>query len=136
MSDFGNYKYVKTRKIHHCVYCNRAIPIGTMARNFSGIWEGDWQNWYTCGFCEKEVEPNYAEPSDGISGDEFSNWLYESDYVICKKCNGNRRYSAEWDWIDITHIKVTCGDCWHEWIVEIPIEGEAALAAIEGVKQE
>jgi len=124
MGNFGKYKYVKTRKPHSCIYCGRKLPAGSRMRNYHGLWEGNWQNWYCCGFCEKNVEPEYAEPGECISGDEFSSWFYDSDHVVCKKCSGNRRYYSEWDWVDLTHIKITCGDCYYEWIVEIPIDGE------------
>ena len=122
MGNFGDYKYVKTKKVHACIYCGRKIPAGNKMRNYHGLWEGDWQNWYACGFCEKYVEPEYTEHGECISGDEFNDWFYDSDHMICKKCFGNRRYYAEWDWIDLTHIKITCGDCGHEWVVEIPID--------------
>jgi len=128
MSDFGDYKHVKTRKPHHCVYCGRTIPAGTNARNYHGLWQGDWQNWYTCGFCEKFVEPQYGEPGEGISGDEFSEWLRDSDHFRCKKCeNSHYRHHNGHNWIDLTHIEMACGDCGNEWITEIPIESEENL---------
>jgi hypothetical protein len=127
MGNFGEFKYVKTRKQQTCIYCGRKLPAGTNMRNYHGLWEGDWQNWYCCGFCEKNVEPEYTTPGEEIDGDEFSNWFHESNYVICPKCNNQKnRYHNDWDWTDLTHIKVECGDfdCGHEWIIEIPIDGE------------
>ena len=124
MSDFGSYKHVKTRKPHKCIYCGRVIPVGLKARIFKGMWEGNWQNWYACGFCEKNVEPEYAETSEGINGDEFSEWFWDSEHFHCNKCeNKHGRHCNNWDWIDLTHIKVSCGDCENERIVEIPIKG-------------
>lgn len=122
MSDFGNSKWVKTRKAHHCVYCNRNIPIGTKARNFTGKWEGDWQNWYACGFCVEHVEPKYAENGEPISGDEFMYWLQESEHWKCPSCE-EHRYNHDWEWGEQdSSVVITCSECGHEWIVEIPFE--------------
>ena len=123
MGDFGDFKHVKTRKEHQCVFCGRTIPKGTKARNFSGLWEGDWQNWYTCGFCEREVENEYANTGEEISGDEFRYWLEESKHFTCPH-SGNNEYRNRngWGWIDNTHIQLGCGKCKKEWEVEIPIE--------------
>lgn len=120
MSDFGDYNLVKTRKDHSCVYCGRTIPKGTKAFNCKGLFEGDWQNWYACQFCDREVVPDYAEPNDYISGDEFNEWFLDQDYFKCKKCeNMQYRHHNDWEWISSTKIKVECGDCGNTWEVEI-----------------
>lgn len=125
MSDFGEYRYVKIRKPHQCVYCGRTLLIGITARLYKGLFQGDWQNWYACGFCVENVEPSYAEPNEFISGDEFSEWLWDSDHYKCKKCeNKMYRHHNSSDWINSTHLKISCGDCDNEWIVEIPFESE------------
>jgi len=123
MSDFGNYKIVKTRKEHSCIYCGRKIPIGTEAWNSTGLWEGDWQNWYACKFCNREVVPDYAEQGEPISGDEFNEWFRDTDYMKCKECgNSKTRYRNDWDWISPTRIKVECEDRDNTWEVEIGFE--------------
>lgn len=96
-----------------------------MARNFNGIWEGDWQNWYTCGFCEKYVESEYANPEECISGDEFWEWLGDSENVNCDKCKGvTGRFHTKRKWVDDTHIRFYCSECGNEWTIEIPFEGD------------
>jgi len=120
MSDFGNHKWVKTRKEHSCVYCGRTIPVGTKSLNFRGRWEDSWQNWYACGFCEVNISPDCSE---GINGDEFNDWLYESKHIVCEKCK--TRYDNEWEWGDgYTSIRVYCPGCRDEWVVAIPFEVE------------
>ncbi len=125
MSDFGEYKYVKTRKEHLCIYCGRMIPKGLTVRNYHGMWENDWQNWYACDFCIKFVEPDYVDVEEGISGDgiEFNDWFYESGYINCSNCN-TLKCVHDWDWENLTHIKIRCSGCEHTWVVEIPIELE------------
>ena len=132
MSDFGNYKWVKTRKEHSCVYCGRTIPKGTKARNYSGMWDGYWQNWYCCGFCEKYIEPEYAESGEVISGEEFHEWLNDSDHGSCPKCKENK-YS-EWEWEDDNvSIRYTCPTCDNEWVVAIPFEVEVEDEPISSI---
>lgn len=119
MSDFGEEKWVKTRKPHSCAYCGRKIPNGTKARNYNGMWEGDWQNWYACEFCVTHVEPDYAERGEYISGDEFQEW-FRDNRLKCPNC-GTDTHRHEWDWIkDDTAIAVECCECEHSWLVEIP----------------
>ena len=77
----------------------------------------------TCGFCERVVEPEYAYPEEGISGDEFIEWFHDNGDVICDKCTTpNSRYRNSVKWVDTTHISVTCTGCGNEWIVEIPLD--------------
>lgn len=128
MSDFGNHKWVKTRKTHPCVYCNRTIPTGTKARNYKGRWQGDWQDWYACGFCVENVEPTHTESDEPISGEEFIYWLQDSDHWKCPTC-GEHRYNHDWEWReDDTGVIITCGQCDHEWAVAIPFECPKAEA--------
>ena len=118
MSDFGTYKKVKTRKKHSCIYCNRQIPVGTEAYNDKGMWEGDFQNWYACEFCDREVAPDYAEAGEPISGDEFNEWFYDSKFCECHNCKSTP-YRHNWEWIGPTTIEVECGECDNVWKVEI-----------------
>ena len=125
MSDFGTYKDVKIRKEHSCIYCSRTIPIGSIARNYRGMWQGDWQNWYACGFCIENVEP--CSDGEEINGSEFAEWFYDTDHMVCKKCE--TRYRNNWDWEDDsnTAIRVFCAKCSDEWVVQIPLEGKGVV---------
>ena len=74
MSDFGDYKHVKTKKPHICVYCGRKIPAGKRAWNYKGQYQGDWQNWYSCEYCHDYVEPTCMD-EEYINGDEFNEYI-------------------------------------------------------------
>jgi hypothetical protein len=44
----------KTRKPHRCIFCGRTIPEGTEnVYNWSGLFEGNFQNSYSCHWCEE-----------------------------------------------------------------------------------
>ena len=45
MSDFGNYQYPKAAKDHRCEWCGETIPKGEVHAKYTGMWEGDFQNW-------------------------------------------------------------------------------------------
>lgn len=121
MSDFGNYKQLKTTKPHECVYCRRIIPKGTSCFNYRGMFQGDWQNWYSCEFCEKHVDPVMNEP---ISGDELIDWITSSEYFKCPNC-GKHTSSHEYEWKNNdTNVLIECIECEHEWSIEIPFEVE------------
>lgn len=110
MSDFSNGKDVITRKPHICIVCNRLIPTGSKAYHESGIWEGDWQNWYMCKPCDvNEV----SEPGEGIDDADFSEWVWNLKENICPICNC--KYT-DWDWNkDETSIVFTCNECDATW---------------------
>lgn len=112
--DFGITKYVKTNKPHRCVYCQRLIPKGNTMRHYKGLWEGDWQNHYTCGFCERTLDLSEEE----ISGDEFQDWFREITDFDCTECEGRMDY----EWISLTQIELECEECDHTKIIEIPID--------------
>jgi hypothetical protein len=43
----------KTRKPHNCIFCGRIIPAGsTNIYNWSGMYDGEFQNSYSCNWCE------------------------------------------------------------------------------------
>lgn len=122
MSDFGNYSQIKIRKDHKCVYCERTIPKGTSCFNYRGLWQGDWQNWYSCEFCEIHVDPISNEP---ISGDEFINWLTSSSHFKCPNCEKHTsNHNFKWS-KNCTAVDVQCTQCQFEWVVEIPFEVES-----------
>lgn len=124
VSNFGDYKHVITRKVHRCAYCDRDIPVGLTARQFKGMLEGDWRNWYTCGFCEEIIEPEQGDPFGWMTGDEFPEWFRDS--VLFRKCpNGHilkwPRHNS-WVWFDGTTIEVECGECGEMLKIHIPFE--------------
>jgi hypothetical protein len=45
MSDFGNTAKHKARKEHRCEWCGEVILKDTMFWQFTGRWEGEFQNW-------------------------------------------------------------------------------------------
>lgn len=63
MSDFHNRKIVKTRKPHKCEGCFEEVPVGTEITNCTGVYEGDFYNYYMCDPC--------LEWFDGTDVDEF-----------------------------------------------------------------
>ena len=118
MSTFGcEIKPVKTRKPHRCETCCRVIPAGMKAYHTGGMWDGDWQNWYMCGFCH---DNNVSASGEEISDEDFNNWLYEQDFAVCPHgCNG-KRYSNTWEWSDDREdVVFECDQCGHKWTVHI-----------------
>ena len=120
MSDFGNYKLVKTKKPHRCVTCNRIIPVGNKMYNYNGMYEGDWQNWYMCQPCETL---DVSDGNDYLDGDDFSEWLREYfKQSECPKCHGvdeygyHDNYHSDWDWSeDLKTVEFTCEVCGNKW---------------------
>ena len=45
MSDFGRSEYPTAAKDHRCEYCYGRIPKGEEHVHFTGVYEGEWQNW-------------------------------------------------------------------------------------------
>lgn len=45
MSDFGRSYHPKAAKNHRCEWCGETIHRGEIHYQFTGVWEGDWQNW-------------------------------------------------------------------------------------------
>jgi hypothetical protein len=45
VSDFSNYTYPIARKGYRCIWCGDLILKGEKHVHFSGMWEGEWQNW-------------------------------------------------------------------------------------------
>ena len=45
MNNFGETRTVVGRKDHRCIWCGGPIPKGESHNHFSGMWEGEWQNW-------------------------------------------------------------------------------------------
>jgi hypothetical protein len=68
MSDFHNEKIVKVRKDHQCLTCGSNINKGLRAYYRSGIYNGEFYNYYMCEFCSKiyEIDED-IDTSNGIS---------------------------------------------------------------------
>lgn len=94
MSNLHNEKIVKTRKDHKCLTCDSIIPKGIKAHYCSGIYDGEFYNYYRCEFCNKiyEIDKN-IDTSDGISScDTQENIEYSLGIWI--------------NWIDLVNRKV------------------------------
>lgn len=118
MSSFGcEGKTVRTIKPHQCAVCSRIIPKGGFAFHVHGMWQGDWQNWYCCPFCENEILPDkFDEP---IGEQDFTDFVYEMDEATCPICKSNYG-DIDYDIADDSDtIHFTCNDCGHEWTKEI-----------------
>ena len=118
MSDFGTLKRIKTRKPHQCLFCLRTIPTKTAAYNYSGMWEGYWQNNYSCEVCQTNDDIT-SEQSDGICGDEFNDWAFEQEWAVCPVCK--KHYGGigfEWSEDEKTLVFTcqTCGETWEHFI--------------------
>lgn len=61
MSDFSTYRFPVARKEHKCEWCGEAIIIGEKHFQFTGVWEGDWQNWRMHTECEEYSALNDRE---------------------------------------------------------------------------
>ena len=68
MSNLHNEKVVKTRKDHQCLTCGSKIPKGLKVHYCSGVYDGEFYNYYMCEFCKHifEIDEN-IDISDGIS---------------------------------------------------------------------
>lgn len=69
MSDFGNGRFVKSRKPHRCEWCYQPIDVGSRAYHYAGVFEREFQNWYMHPECEevcsKDCDPDGFMPGDG-----------------------------------------------------------------------
>ena len=111
MADFGEYKKVKTKKVHQCITCNRIIPIGKQAITYKGMYDGIWQNWYCCMACNDKNLLELLE--EGINDNEFNYWLYESEHMdwLCG-LKHQHRYCSKWEWTeDQESVVITCEVC-------------------------
>lgn len=119
MSDFGEYKLVKTRKPHICVYCRRLIPAKSATYHQSGRFEGDWQNWYACQTCDSLTDDFFEFGHDNyIDGDEFNDWAYEQEWHICEECGSRYDVDHEFsaDGLVLEMECTTCGNTWNKFI--------------------
>jgi hypothetical protein len=75
MSDFGEGKFVIGRKDHMCIGCMGKIAKGERHYHYTGVWEGDWQNWRLHTRCE-EISRT-MDLSDGFVGGFLNDELTE-----------------------------------------------------------
>lgn len=118
MSDFGETKKVVTRKSHQCLFCQRNIPTKSVAYNFKGQWENEWQNWYSCDVCNNNDSIS-GDSAEGINGDEFNDWAFEQEWAACPVCK--KHYVGigfEWSEDEKTLVFTcqTCGETWEHFI--------------------
>lgn len=67
MSSFNNHRKVnKTRKEHNCLGCLENISKGDNAINNSGMFEGEFYNYYLCLPCEEVVKENRDYFEEGL----------------------------------------------------------------------
>lgn len=65
MSDFSNHSMLVARKEHRCEYCGEKILKGEKHIKFSGVFEGEFQNWRMHDECNTAwcaTEDEYFEP--------------------------------------------------------------------------
>ena len=113
MSDFFDVNEVKTRKPHECIFCRRVIPAGKTAFNAHGMWDGQWQHWYSCGFCWGNEEISGHDEEEWISGDEFECWASE-ELATCPSC-GEPYAKQKWIGNEQQTLEFTCKKCGHIW---------------------
>lgn len=118
MSTFGcQGKSVITQKEHKCEICKRMIRPRRKVLHVGGMYEGDWQNWHACGYCENEVLPK-LENGEPIGDDDFSSHVFDLEEAKCPKCN--KKYLISFDIPgDSDTITYRCSACGSEWTHEI-----------------
>ena len=119
MSDFFETRhYAKTRKNHVCEYCDRLIPAGEPRYAISGKYEGDFQNYSLCPWCEQHIAQ--IENDNGSSYEFQRGGLYERvhDMMYGEKCPD----CGDEDYEICLHTergaaRLTCraGGCRREW---------------------
>lgn len=70
MNDFGTASEPIARKPHKCEYCLGPIPKGEKHYHYSGMFDGEWQNWRMHAECYTDYVDNdvYGDgfaPGDG-----------------------------------------------------------------------
>ncbi|NEP60440.1 MAG: hypothetical protein F6K31_26135 [Symploca sp. SIO2G7] len=72
---------IKTRKVHRCIECRRIIKKGEQAEKFDGLYEKEWQHYYTCEECfalRSFIEQNFTQIVDIVesvyTGDTYGDF--------------------------------------------------------------
>ena len=63
---YGKNKWVKTRKHHHCWGCGGSIPPGERAHYQSGVYEGDFGDFYMHEECWQDWKDNCSGEEIGM----------------------------------------------------------------------
>lgn len=76
----GKTGKVKTRKEHKCEFCGDDIPKGNSAYFVSGIYSGEFINYYWCLRCKDFID-NHEEcfnsiQENGFEYKEYYDWLH------------------------------------------------------------
>jgi len=95
------------------------------------MWEGDWQNWYMCEFCNSHCADDLSE---GVNGEEFGYWLRDQPFNECPECHGIDPETGkkdhcwpDWDWSeDLMSVEFQCEYCEHKWTQHIGFESRMA----------
>jgi hypothetical protein len=66
VSDFSNHTYPVSRKEYRCEWCGEPIPKGEKHLHYTGVWEGEWQNWRMHMECQDDGYLNEIIP-DGFT---------------------------------------------------------------------
>jgi hypothetical protein len=66
---YGKSKWVKTRKHHHCWGCGGSIPPGENAHYNSGVYDGDFGDFYMHEECYQDWQDNCQAGDDIGYGD-------------------------------------------------------------------
>ena len=69
MSDFGEGRWIKSRKQLRCEYCYGPIPKGEEYYRYKGLFEGEWQNWAMHRECHESYSFNDPYGEGFSSGD-------------------------------------------------------------------
>lgn len=116
MSFWNSKKVKKTRKEHRCEFCSRKIPVGSSCSNESGMYEGDFHNYYLCNRCVEVIYKWDIDLSDGFSRGEFYEHAYERKIADCPAC-GERHGEDEWS-EDTMVCFYECGTCDNTWTAD------------------
>lgn len=76
-ADFTNSKDVKVRKEKVCEWCGEKIPAQTSAHRVSGIWIGEWQNYYLHPECSVAQLSICGDMDDGFEPYSFKRGTVE-----------------------------------------------------------
>jgi hypothetical protein len=81
--EFCNTKHIKkTKKPHCCSFCGRTIEAGTSnILNWSGKYDGDFQNSYACHWCEDNQKRLIDDHTNEIMdfGDCLTEDIFQSE---------------------------------------------------------
>ena len=122
MSFWNSKNIKKTRKVHICEYCGRKIEIGESCNNESGMYEGEFNNYYLCR-CLNFISKYSPDLSDGFSSGEFYEEIYNMQIAPCPKCGSDNHREYEWS-EDSMKCQFECDDCDEKWEADFSFSSE------------